>query len=232
MQKPQIIFEDDTIIVCYKPAGIATQTRRLGQQDMESMLKNHIALADRKTGKGVLPYIGVVHRLDQPVEGVMVFAKTPQAAAALSTQVQKRSFGKKYYAVVRLPEKQSTFSDITELPERGSLEHWILFDPKTNISRVVPKETKNAKRALLEYHVVGQKEEKVLLDITLHTGRHHQIRVQLSHIGTPICGDCKYGQDTNGSLTLCSYHIDFDHPQSGKRLRFDRMPEFYKIFKS
>lgn len=94
MLEPKILFEDDDLIVCHKPSGIATQTRKLGQKDMESILRNHVALAGGKTGKGVLPYIGIVHRLDQPVEGVMVFAKNSQAAASLSTQVQKHSFGK------------------------------------------------------------------------------------------------------------------------------------------
>ena len=89
-QQPEILFEDTEIIVCYKPAGVATQTRRLGQQDMESILKNY------RAGKKEIPYIGVVHRLDQPVEGVMVFAKTQEAAAGLSQQVRERTIGKKY----------------------------------------------------------------------------------------------------------------------------------------
>ena len=123
MLEPKILFEDDDLIVCHKPSGIATQTRKLGQKDMESILRNHVALAGGKTGKGVLPYIGIVHRLDQPVEGVMVFAKNSQAAASLSTQVQKHSFGKKYYALVRLQETGKeedgrTFSDVTHLPEQ------------------------------------------------------------------------------------------------------------------
>ena len=223
MPVPEILYEDDDLIVCHKPAGIATQTKKLGQKDMESILRNHVALAGGKTGKGGLPYIGIVHRLDQPVEGVMVFAKTPQAAASLSAQVQKHSFGKKYYAVVHLPEEVS-FSDVAHLPERGTLENWILSDPKSNTSCIVQKGTKNAKRAVLDYEVISQKKGKALLDITLHTGRHHQIRVQLAHIGTPICGDRKYGQDTEGTLALCSYHIDFEHPGSGRKMQFDIIP--------
>ena len=225
MQEPEIIFEDDILMVCYKPAGIAVQTKKLGQKDMESILRNHIALAGGKTGKGGLPYIGIVHRLDQPVEGVMVFAKTPQGAASLSAQVQKHSLGKKYYAVVRLPENQSVFSEVTGLPDRGTLEDWILFEPKKNISRIVPKGTPGAKRALLDYRVAGQCREKVLLDITLHTGRHHQIRLQLANMGTPILGDRKYGHDTQGSLSLCSYHIDFEHPLDSHKMNFDIVPE-------
>ena len=225
MQQPKILYEDDDLIVCHKPAGLATQTKRLGQKDMETILKNHVALADRKTGKGVLPYIGIVHRLDQPVEGVMVFAKTPQAAAKLSAQVQKHSFGKRYYALVCLPDQGTDFSEATGLPESGTLEDWILFEPKENISRIVKKGTVGAKRAVLDYRVVDQKEGRALLDITLHTGRHHQIRVQLANIGTPIYGDQKYGGRGEGNLALCSYHIDFEHPADGRKMEFDVMPE-------
>ena len=98
MTQPEIIYEDDDILVCHKPAGVATQTKRLGQKDMESILKNYIAVNNRKAGRMQPPYIGIVHRLDQPVEGVMVYAKTPQAAAKLSAQVKKRFVGKHYYA--------------------------------------------------------------------------------------------------------------------------------------
>ena len=222
MRDPEIIYEDEALLVCHKPAGLATQTKRLGQQDMESILKNHVALAGGKAGRGVLPYIGIVHRLDQPVEGVMVFAKTPQAAAALSRQVQKHSFGKQYYALVRLTELETT-----GLPKCGTLEDDILFDPRQNISRILPRGTPGAKRALLDYRMIAQKDGKALLDITLHTGRHHQIRVQLAHRGMPIFGDSKYGKREPGvgALALCSYHIDFAHPRDGHEMSFDIQPE-------
>ena len=108
MTQPEIIYEDEAILVCHKPAGVATQTKRLGQKDMESILKNYIAANNRKAGRTQPPYIGIVHRLDQPVEGVMVYAKTPQAAAKLSAQVKKRFMGKHYYALVQLPEGKQT----------------------------------------------------------------------------------------------------------------------------
>lgn len=225
MQQPKIIYEDDIVIVCHKPAGLATQTRRLGQPDMESFLKNHVALAGNSTGKGVLPYIGIVHRLDQPVEGVMVFAKTPKAAADLSDQVRTHSFGKKYYALVQLPENVAYFTKASGLPESGTLEDWILFEKAKNTSAVVPEKTGGAKRGILDYQVLGQKNARALLDITLHTGRHHQIRVQLAHLGTPICGDRKYGKAVSGSPALCSYHIDFEHPVDGRRMAFEIVPE-------
>lgn len=229
MQEPEYLYEDDDLIVCHKPAGVATQTKRIGQKDMESLLRNHVALAMRKAGRSGVPYIGVVHRLDQPVEGVMVFAKTSQAAAKLSAQVRERSIGKHYYALVQLPEGAGTFSEATGLQEKGTLSDEILFEPKQNLSRIVPKGTKNAKTAKLDYKLVAQKEEKALLQIALHTGRHHQIRVQLANLGTPICGDTKYGKDQPGELALCSYRISFFHPEDGRRMEFEIRPENRKI---
>lgn len=225
MQQPEILYEDDALMVCHKPAGLATQTKRLGQQDMESILRNHAALASRKAGRGALPYIGIVHRLDQPVEGVMVFAKTTQAAAKLSAQVQRHSFGKKYYALVSLPDERADFRKATGLKESGTLEDWILFEPKQNLSRIVPRGTPGAKKAVLDYQLIWQDAGRALLDITLHTGRHHQIRVQLANLGTPICGDRRYGGTPEEQLALCSYHIDFEHPADCRSMEFDVVPE-------
>jgi 23S rRNA pseudouridine1911/1915/1917 synthase len=235
MEKPEIIYEDEEVIVCCKPAGTATQTKRLGQPDMESILKNHVASAWRQQGKGGIPYIGVVHRLDQPVEGVMVFAKTPQAAAKLSAQVQKRSFGKKYYALVELPCGCDTFAAATGLPEQGTLSNAILFSPRENVSTIVPEGTKGAKKAKLDYRVLTQREGSALLAITLHTGRHHQIRAQLAHLHTPICGDVKYGGSSKrsgtqpGQLCLCSYSIQFTHPKDGQSMTYTITPHNPKI---
>jgi 23S rRNA pseudouridine1911/1915/1917 synthase len=224
MQETEIIYEDEAVIVCYKPAGVPAQTRRLGQPDMESILKNHVALADRAAGRGGVPFVGIVHRLDQPVEGVMVFAKTPQAAASLSAQVQKRSFGKKYYALVDLPEGSDTFAAATGLPEQGTLRDGLLFQKKENCSKIVPEGTKGAQTAVLDYRVLTEKDSRALLDITLHTGRHHQIRAQLSNLHTPICGDSKYGSTHPGQLCLCSYYIQFVHPKTGESMTYTVMP--------
>lgn len=251
MTQPEIIYEDTQLIVCYKPAGIATQTKKLGQKDMVSILSNHVAQEENKQ-----PFIGVVHRLDQPVEGVMVFAKTKQAAAKLSAQVKGHSFGKKYYAKVRLPEGK-TFEEATGRETAGTLRDWMQFNPKENKSCVVeqpqsknireeirhPEDLQQAKlqkpwhpsdpqnkiqEAVLDYRVIRQEEGTALLDITLHTGRHHQIRVQLAHLGTPICGDHKYGNAESGTPALCSYHIDFVHPVSGKEMTYEISPKNFK----
>lgn len=221
MRAPEILFEDKDIMICRKPAGIATQTKRLGQQDMESLLKNY------RAKKGEPPYIGIVHRLDQPVEGVMVFAKNQEAAAGLSKQVQERVIGKYYYAVS---------ASRTEANE-GVLEDYLFTDKKTNFTQVVDKETeenhlKEAKYAKLEYKVVETKEDKTLFDIKLHTGRQHQIRVQMAHVGCPLVGDGKYNvqQDIEGKsnfntgLALCSYKLEFEHPTKKIPMQFEIKP--------
>lgn len=228
MTQPEIIYEDDDILVCHKPAGVATQTKRLGQKDMESILKNYIAVNNRKAGRMQPPYIGIVHRLDQPVEGVMVYAKTPQAAAKLSAQVKKRFVGKHYYALVQLPEGKQSMEEIG-LDQKGTLKNEIAFDAKRNVSAVMPQKTKETKHACLDYEVVAQKGQKLLLDITLHTGRHHQIRVQLAHAGIPIVGDAKYGKYPANQLGLCSYRISFGHPSSGTEMDYTIMPKNEEI---
>ena len=228
MTQPEIIYEDDDILVCHKPAGVATQTKRLGQKDMESILKNYIAVNNRKAGRMQPPYIGIVHRLDQPVEGVMVYAKTPHAAAKLSAQVKKCFVGKHYYALVQLPEGKQSMEEIG-LDQKGTLESEIAFDAKRNVSAVMPQKTKETKHACLDYEVVAQKGQKLLLDITLHTGRHHQIRVQLAHAGIPIVGDTKYGKYPANQLGLCSYRISFGHPSSGTEMDYKIMPKNEEI---
>ncbi len=238
----QIIHEDKDIIVCYKPAGVATQTKRLGQQDMESVLKNY------RAKKGESPYIGVVHRLDQPVEGVMVFAKNQKAAANLSKQIQQHIIGKHYYAVSAFaPEKAE-----------GVLENYLLTDKKTNhtvvvdgperdvadgesqgtdlanrFERELPKGTReleqDAKYAKLEYRVVESGEAGILFDIKLHTGRQHQIRVQMAHMGCPLIGDSKYGQVSGDCVAIgtskqsCKRNANGDVVMAGESLDTRKM---------
>jgi 23S rRNA pseudouridine1911/1915/1917 synthase len=212
-----ILYEDEDIIVCVKPAGVAVQTKRLGQADMESLLKNYIYAKDGVPGQA--PYIGVVHRLDQPVSGVMVFAKTKEAAAALGRQMQGKLIEKYYYALTDgVPDKK-----------KGSLEDYLLRDGKNNISSVVPKGTKDAKRAALKYEVIESDGSRALIKVELETGRHHQIRVQLSHAGWPIVGDLKYNFKENmkpsgSELALCSYHLGFRHPAAHKKMEFEIEP--------
>lgn len=202
-----IIYEDEHIIVCQKEAGVAVQTARMSQMDMESALKNYLAVRD----SGKIPYLAVIHRLDQPVRGVLVFGKTSFAAKELSKQVTNHTIGKYYLAEV----------DGIIPSEEGTLKDYLLKEGKTNTSRVVSEETKGAKQAVLHY----KKRDEHTLEIELVTGRHHQIRVQCAHAGMPLKGDVKYNPsaDRNDQLGLCAYHLVFKHPKTGKKMEF-----FYK----
>lgn len=231
MNKEQILYEDKDIIVCYKPAGIATQTARIGQRDMVSEVTNYLAVR-----------VAPVHRLDQPVEGILVFGKNQKAAAGLSRQITENRMEKYYYAVV---------SDNGTASETGTITDYLLKDNKTNTSRVVSSESAGAKKAVLEYEVLEQKElfpkdlpetplngerpaTVALVRIRLITGRHHQIRVQMSHAGMSLLGDCKYADEETKSLSdklrlkqvaLCAYRLDFTHPATGKKMSFQKTPE-------
>ncbi len=210
MKELTIYYEDKEIIVCYKEAGIAVQTSKLGEQDMESRLKNYLA------AKGQKPWVGVVHRLDQPVEGVMVFAKNPQAAASLSKQVKERSIGKHYYAITEAVPKEPA----------GILVDYLCFDRKNNKTEVAESKVVDSKRAELSYRLLKQVSGKALLDIDLKTGRHHQIRAQFAHIGCPLAGDGKYGESgISGTIGLCSYCLEFRHPVTGEQLSFQIRPQ-------
>ena len=214
-----IIYEDSHICVCHKPSGLAVQNASFGRKDLESILKTYYF---EQTGKPN-PYLGIVHRLDQPVEGVMVFAKTKQAAAKLSGQVSSRSMEKEYLAVTEgIPQ-----------PSEGELCDWLLRNGRTNTSQVVEPGTPQAKDAKLRYQVeqTDEEQQKALVHIWLHTGRHHQIRVQLAHAGTPIVGDTKYGEGAvpekrGEQLCLCSYRTSFIHPRTKKRMEFQVEPGF------
>ena len=213
-QRIRIVFEDDVLIVCHKYPGIAVQTAALGQADMVSELKKYLAGQGEKN-----PYLAVVHRLDQPVEGLLVFAKTEAAAASLSKQVQDHDFTKEYTAQVygKMPQKQ------------GELTDFLVKDARSNTSRVISEKDKNGKRSVLSYEVSEETEKTQTLRILLKTGRHHQIRVQLSHAGCPILGDTKYGTEEAKryaaeqgvkQLCLCASRLEFTHPVTGKQLQF------------
>ncbi|SHI71471.1 RluA family pseudouridine synthase [Pseudobutyrivibrio xylanivorans] len=206
----EVLFEDDSIVVCYKPAGLATQTRNIGEKDMESELSNYLK------AKGESPEIHVVHRLDQPVEGVMVFAKTKTAANNLTRQIAEHQFKKHYYAIIT----RESF------PDEGDLVDYLVKDNRTNLSKVVSENDPRAKKASLRYHTVDEWDDRKLLDIELQTGRHHQIRIQLASRTAPILGDVKYGGVSTGhNLALCSYSIGFTHPTSGKPVEFQVKPK-------
>ena len=211
----RILHEDEHVIVCYKPAGIATQTAKMGAQDMESLLKNYLYKKEKK-----MPYVAVIHRLDQPVEGILVFAKTPFAAKELNKGMQGAGFGKYYKAVLCGEPKQ----------KKATLEDYLVKDGKTNTSRVCSKDEKEAKKAVLSYEVLKQENDKTLVQVKLETGRHHQIRVQMANMGCSIWGDTKYNSGENvdkswKNIALCAYHLEFVHPKTKKKMIFEIEPE-------
>lgn len=249
MNSNRILYEDDHILVCHKPAGIATQTARIGQADMVSEMENYLAQSlshgrvyekpqssrqnetegkppRRHGGISHQPRIYVVHRLDQPVEGILVFAKQKTAAAALSAQAASDEMEKEYLALVcDLREGRQMRS--------GILTDYLLKDAKTNVSRVVPSEVKGAKEARLSYEILRE-ELPAIVKIRLYTGRHHQIRVQMANAGLPLLGDHKYAPQEAIALSerlgirdvaLCAYRLSFFHPQTKVRMQFERKPE-------
>lgn len=221
-----ILYEDDALVVVNKPAGLAVQSASSAQMDLESLLKTYYHSG----------FIGVVHRLDQPVEGLLVFARTAPAAAALGRQLQNGRCRKYYYAAVSRrtlnemehAEAGERQTDSLEAGKEYLLENELLRDGKKNLSMVVPPGTPGAKHASLSFRAVAVQPDRAVLRVCLHTGRHHQIRVQLSHAGWPLAGDRKYGGDAGNEdfqgLGLCAAGLSFEHPGNRKPLDFRILP--------
>lgn len=207
---PHILYEDNHLLVAVKPQDMPTQADISRDVDFLSVLKQYIKKKYQKPGE---VYLGLVHRLDRPAGGVMVFARTSKAAARLGAQLKDGSFQKKYYAVVT-----------SALPSSGTLEDYLLKDCKTNTSCVMPPDTPGGKHALLDYQVVGHVNGLFLLDISLRTGRSHQIRVQMQHAGAPLLGDIKYGGAPAEKLSLWSHSLSILHPTKKERLTFPCPP--------
>ena len=229
----RIMYEDESVLVAYKPAGLATQSAGVGQADAVSELKNYLAKASKgaertaadKGAKGTLrqPYLGVVHRLDQPVEGLLAFAKTQGAAAALTKELQKGTLNKTYQALVAGRPKESEGDLTDELWKDG------------NFVRVVTgrgKEYPDAKEARLHYRVLASDAEKSLIEVQIETGRFHQIRAQLAHAGMPILGDRKYGNASSEilakdmglrGLALYARTLELIHPVTKKKMHWELM---------
>lgn len=212
--KDYIVYEDEHLLVCHKLPKIATQTSRIGEKDMVSLLKNYL---HQQSSKKQEPYLAVIHRLDQMVEGLLVFAKTPFAAKELSRQLQQKGFGKEYRAVVcKTPQQQE-----------GTLVNYMVKDKRSNTSRVCGENEMGAKKAVLHYKVTEEQGDgTAVLHICLETGRHHQIRVQLSNIGCGIMGDAKYNagnyeQEKWDKIALCAYRLWFVHPKTKKEMVFE-----------
>lgn len=215
MEELKILYEDNHIIVVEKKPNIPSQSDKTGDIDMLTLVKNYIKEKYNKPGN---VYIGLVHRLDRPVGGIMIFARTSKSASRLSNQVREKIFKKKYLAVV----------DGKFEKNQGTLEDYLYKDERHNMSKVVKKEKKNAKLAKLDYKVLKYNPVKdlSLVEVNLHTGRHHQIRVQLSNFGHSIFGDQKYGTRGKGKqIALWAYELTIVHPVTKEEMTFKDYPE-------
>lgn len=230
----QIVYEDEAVLVIRKPAGLATESAGIGQKDVVSELKNYVA----KKNPGKMPYLGIVHRLDQPVEGLLVFAKTKKAAEDLTTQLGKGTLKKEYLAVVcgKVPENTGRLVDYLA-KEKGMAVVKNAADAQTekDVDAQAEKAADpQAKKAVLTYTKKAETEKFTLLAVQIETGRFHQIRAQLSHAGFPILGDEKYGSEESKELSrekkirftaLCAASLSFRHPVTGKFMAFTQAPQ-------
>ncbi len=223
-QTPQILYEDNHIIVAIKPAGVLSQSDGSDRPDMLTLLKEYIREKYHKPGE---VFLGLVHRLDMPTAGIMVFARTSKAAARLSEDIRNRNITKEYYVLTKggPGEKSGVYRD------------YLSKDGDTNTSRV----DKDGKLSELAYEILGRGENgQTLWRVDLRTGRSHQIRVQLSHRGYPIVGDEKYGQLNQtpghkaysaGELCLFAGVLEFRHPVGERKvMRFEKIPDFMAAF--
>lgn len=210
-----VVYEDNHLLVVVKPVNMPTQEDESGDLDLLTALKQDIKIRHNKPGN---VFLGLVHRLDRPVGGVMAFAKTSKAASRLSDAVRTRNFDKRYMAVIHgIPPEP-----------KGRLTHWLVKDCRTNTVRAVPQGSHpDAKEAVLEYETAGSSEGLTLVRIKLHTGRPHQIRVQLAAIGCPLYGDQRYGARVNRpgqQLALWAVKLSFAHPTQRDTLTFTSSP--------
>lgn len=201
-----ILFEDNHLLVINKPAGLLSQEDHTGRPDVLNLCKEYIRKEYNKPGN---VFLGLLHRLDKPVSGVMVLAKTSKAASRISEQIRNRKVRKRYRAVV-----------YGNPPPNGVLEHHLEKDRTKNVTEVVKKPTKDSKFAKLSFNTVSKSGILSLMDINLETGRAHQIRVQFAAIGSPIWGDKRYGNEESGSIALHAYSFKLEHPTLSEKKTF------------
>lgn len=206
----EIIYEDNHLLVANKPVGLLSQEDHTGDPDILTLCKEYIKKEYKKPGN---VFLGLLHRLDRPVSGVMMFAKTSKAASRISEQIRQRTVKKKYLAVVGGTP-----------PPNGYLTHPLLKDEKTNTVQVVKPNVKGAQEAKLMFQRLETVDNLHLLEVSLITGRPHQIRVQLSEEGYPIWGDQKYGSSNRSVPALHAYSLKLDHPTLKKQMIFSSNP--------
>lgn len=198
----QILYEDNHIIVINKRAGDIVQGDKTGDIALSEIVKLYIKDKYKKTGN---VYLGVIHRIDRPTSGIVIFAKTSKALTRMNSLFAKKEVNKTYWAIVKNPV----------VKKEDRLIHWLKKNPKNNKSTVFERETPGSKKGILNYKVLKELDNYCLLEINLETGRHHQIRAQLAKIGSPIKGDLKYGfnrSNIDGGICLHARNIEFIHP--------------------
>ena len=203
-----VIYEDNHLLVVKKPINILSQGDNTNDLDMVNLLKRYLKEKYNKPGN---VFVGLIHRLDRPVGGIMVFAKTSKCSSRLSEQVRNKTIKKTYKAVIHK----------TMDKKEGTLKDYLYKNKKTNMVSVVTKNHKEAKDAVLDYKTLASNDEFSLVEIDLHTGRPHQIRVQFSSRNHPLYGDQRYGNSKVGEqIALWSYKLEFNHPTTKERLVF------------
>nr|MBP7473464.1 RNA pseudouridine synthase [Prevotella sp.] len=204
----QVVYEDNHIVIVYKKSGEIVQGDKTGDVPLSETVKEYIKEKYNKPGN---VFLGVVHRLDRPVSGLVIFARTSKALSRLNDMFRNGDIHKTYWAITKEAPKE----------EHAVLTNWIVRNEKMNKSFVYDNEVPNSKKAILSYEVLSHSDRYTLIEVNLMTGRHHQIRCQLAHIGCPIKGDLKYGakrSNPDGSISLLSHKIDFVHPISKKEI--------------
>ena len=212
----QVLYEDNHIIIVYKEAGEIVQGDKSGDEPLSETVRRWIKEKYQKPGN---VFLGIVHRLDRPVSGLVIFAKTSKALARLNNMFRNGEVHKTYWAIVTRPpfEPEATLTD------------WLVRNERQNKSYAYDHEVPHSKKAILKYRLIGQSDHYCLLEVNLMTGRHHQIRCQLAHMGCPIKGDLKYGaqrSNPDGSICLLAHHVEFVHPVSKQLISLDSpLPE-------
>ena len=217
----KVVYEDNHIIIVNKDSGEIVQGDKTNDRPLSEIVKEYIKVKYNKPGN---VFLGVVHRLDRPVAGLVVFAKTSKALTRLNDMYRKGEVHKTYWALTKA----------MPLKLEGTLTNWLVRNEKQNKSYVYDHEGANAKEAILTYRVIGRTDNYSLFEINLKTGRHHQIRCQLAHIGCPIKGDLKYGahrSNPDGSISLLSHKIEFVHPVSGINISVEAPLSENSLFK-
>ena len=222
----QVIYEDNHIIVVNKQSGEIVQGDKTGDRPLSEIVKDYIKEKYQKPGA---VFLGVVHRLDRPVSGLVIFARTSKALTRLNKMFVEGEVHKTYWAIVESEKIKVKSEEFCADGEWHTLENWIVRNEKQNKSYAYDSEKPNSKRALLRYRVIGHGERYDLVEVQLMTGRHHQIRCQLATMGCPIKGDLKYGakrSNPDGSISLLSHKIEFIHPVSKEKISLESpLPE-------